>query len=118
MKQVSDLIKFSLVIVGFFVATAQTSLYAQTTPSKSATTAAQEKIKSVDIEVKGMTCQMGCANGIDRKLKKTEGVIESSTLLETGISKVKYDASKISVDQIIGIIKDRGYEAKVATSKS
>ena len=112
------LIKFLLVLSAVFAGISGTSLYAQAAPQKTTATVTKEIVKSAEIAVSGMTCQMGCADGIDRKLKKTAGIISSKTLLETGICKVTYDESKISLNQIIGIIKDRGYEAKVVTSRS
>ncbi len=112
------LIKISIVLLVFFVGIVGTPLYGQTAPKKSVTTSTKEIVKSVELAVSGMTCQMGCADGIDRKLKKVAGIISSKTLLETGICKVTYDESKININQIIDVIKDRGYEAKVDTSKS
>lgn len=71
-----------------------------------------QHIKKAELTVTGMTCQKGCADGIDKKLKKTEGIIRSSTKLDTGICKVTFDESKISIDQIISVIEGMGYKAK------
>lgn len=113
MNRASNFIKFVAVAIVFFISIGQNSIFAQNTPAKSNTQANKESIVSAEIAVSGMTCQMGCADGIDRKLKKTEGIIKSSTKIESGICKVTYDESKISMDKILGIIKDRGYEPKV-----
>lgn len=69
-------------------------------------------IKKAELTVSGMTCQKGCADGIDKKLKKTDGIIRSSTKLDTGICKVTFDETKISIDQIISVIEGMGYKAK------
>lgn len=90
--------------------------YAQSSKTPIKTELTQANIISAEITVSGMTCQMGCANGIDRKLKTIEGVIESKTLLDTGICKVTFDKTKISLPEILQVIKDRGYGAEVAKS--
>lgn len=74
----------------------------------------QQNIKKVKITVSDMTCQKGCADGIDKKLKTVNGIIRSKTKLETGISMVTYDEKKISVAEIVKIIEAHGYPAKLA----
>lgn len=119
MYHLSNLLRFSFFIVLFFMGVTSSAVYAQNTPAKKTTEkVAQESIVSAELSVSGMTCQIGCADGIDRKLKKTAGIISSSTKLETGICKVSFDKTKITVPEIIQIIKDRGYEAKDVTKKS
>ena len=81
------------------------SVVAQNTANKSNKEAIAAIIRTVELAVDGMTCQKGCADGIDKKLK---------TKLDTGISKITYDESKIKLSQLISIIEDRGYTAKPA----
>lgn len=90
------------------------SVVAQNTANKSNKEAIAAIIKTVDLAVDGMTCQKGCADGIDKKLKTVSGVVKSKTKLDTGISKITYDESKIKLSQLISIIEDRGYTAKPA----
>lgn len=90
--------------------------FAQSIEKKEKKTAVKTNVKTVELEVEGMTCQKGCADGIDKKLRKTAGIKQSNTVQKTGTSKVTYDASVISVKQIIKIIEDRGYKAKVAST--
>lgn len=71
----------------------------------------QQNIKKIKIAVKEMTCQKGCADGIDKKLKGVSGIIRSKTKLETGIATVTYDDTKISPNEIIKIIEAQGYPA-------
>lgn len=71
--------------------------------------------KKVVLTVSGMTCQKGCADGIDKRLKKTSGVVRSKTLLSTGESKITFNPALISLDEIIAVIKDQGYAAEVKT---
>jgi len=78
----------------------------------------KENLKTIELEVGGMTCQKGCADGIDRKLKTTSGVIKSRTILETGISKITFDDTKVTLEKLISIIEERGYTAKVITKNN
>ncbi len=72
--------------------------------------------KTIELKVDGMTCQKGCADGIDRKFKTVKGVKKSTTTLKSGISKITYDPGTIDIKTLISIIEDRGYTAKVARS--
>ncbi|MBK8622664.1 MAG: heavy-metal-associated domain-containing protein [Saprospiraceae bacterium] len=72
----------------------------------------KNNIKKVELSVSGMTCQKGCADGIDKKLNMTYGIVRSKTNFEKGKSVVSYDPSLITVAEIIKVIKDKGYEAK------
>lgn len=74
----------------------------------------QKNIRSVEIIVGGMSCQKGCADGIDKKLKSVEGIIKSRTKIETGICKVTFDDQKIQLDRILKIIEEKGYSAKLS----
>jgi copper chaperone len=64
------------------------------------------------LEIEGMSCQRGCADGIDAKLKKTTGILSSRTVFETGRSTVEYDESQIKKQAILDIILSMGFKAK------
>ena len=67
----------------------------------------------IEFEVKGMSCQAGCANGIDNMLKQQKGVVKSKTTYDTGTSRIWYNKELISQKQISDLIKDRGFIVKV-----
>jgi copper chaperone len=73
----------------------------------------QEKSKTLQLSVKGMSCQAGCASGIDNMLSKQEGIIDSKTLVSTSSSEIRYDKDKISEKQIIDLIAQRGFKVEV-----
>jgi copper chaperone len=77
----------------------------------------QSNVKKVELAVTGMSCQKGCADGIDKKLNMTYGIVKSKTYFEKEKSVITYDPAIISVPEIIKIIKDKGYEAKLLTKK-
>ena len=92
-------------------------VYGQNKKGSEIKSTTSKTIKTVDLEVTGMTCQKGCADGIDRRFKKTDGIVKSKTTQKTGISRVTYDESKISVEEIIENINSRGFTAEVAKKK-
>ncbi|UCS92214.1 cation transporter [Echinicola marina] len=71
----------------------------------------------LELKVEGMSCQSGCANGIDNMLKKQKGILSSETLFDTSSSVIRYDSRVISEKDIIALIEDRGFKVKKKTDK-
>ena len=69
---------------------------------------------TVKIEVKGMSCQLGCANGLDATLREANGIVKSETSFDNSFSEVTFDDTKINLGEIIKIIKKVGFQAKIA----
>jgi copper chaperone CopZ len=67
---------------------------------------------SKTFSITGMHCK-SCALNIDLNLKELDGVESVSTDLESGITKVLYEESKLSEQKIIEKITDIGYEANL-----
>ncbi|MGG1658325.1 heavy metal translocating P-type ATPase [Brevibacillus sp. NRS-1366] len=61
-------------------------------------------------QVKGMTCA-ACANRIEKRLKKTDGVIEVQVNLTTNKARVAYDGAQINDQEIIEKIERLGFQA-------
>ena len=72
-----------------------------------------QKAKTIKLEVKGMSCQEGCANGLDATFKKISGIIKSKTSFDNSNSEITFDESKITEKEIIAIIEKRGFKAKL-----
>jgi copper chaperone CopZ len=71
-----------------------------------------EEPKMVTLKITGMSCA-GCASHIHTALSKTEGIISDEVKYPGDVAIIKYDASKISVEQIIKVIEKTGYKAEV-----
>lgn len=71
-----------------------------------------KKTTKLQLNVEGMSCQAGCANGIDNMLKQQRGVIKSKTTYDTGTSVIWFNGEAISQKEIIDLIIDRGFEVK------
>ena len=61
-------------------------------------------------KITGMHCA-SCAQNIEKKLKREEGVINASVSYATGSSSVEYDSKRIDDKKIIGTINKLGYKA-------
>lgn len=59
-----------------------------------------ENIKNVELDIEGMTCEIGCAKLIQSKLYKTKGVEFAEISFENKQGKVSFDANKISKEEI------------------
>lgn len=66
-------------------------------------------IQTASFQIKGMTCG-GCEEHVNSELSKVTGVIESQTSYAKGISTVKFDKSRASVEQLKSAIAKTGYE--------
>ena len=65
----------------------------------------------VELPINGMTCA-SCANRIERKLNKLDGVT-ASVNYATEQARVDVGASGLSVDDVIATIESVGYVARV-----
>jgi Cu+-exporting ATPase len=63
----------------------------------------------VDLAITGMTCA-SCANRIERKLNKLEGV-SASVNYATEQASVEFDPAQASADDLIGAVEAAGYQA-------
>ncbi|MBG7630311.1 MAG: heavy-metal-associated domain-containing protein [Bacteroidetes bacterium] len=57
--------------------------------------------KNIEVEIEGMTCEIGCARTIQSKLSKMEGVTFSKVDFESKKGQFTYDANKISQNDIV-----------------
>lgn len=56
---------------------------------------------SLSIAVEGMSCSHSCAPFIEKKLNKTEGVLEAKVSFETKTAEVIINANEVSKDEIV-----------------
>ena len=61
--------------------------------------------------IDGMTC-VNCQKKIENCLRKRVEIKEAAFSYETGVAEILYDANKITLQEIIRIINDLGYDAK------
>lgn len=65
-----------------------------------------EPSKSVmEIKVDGMSCSHSCAPYIQKKLSKTEGVLDAQVTFENKTAIVTIDENKVKPDEVVNVIK-------------
>ncbi|MEQ8905275.1 mercuric transport protein MerTP [Ekhidna sp.] len=70
----------------------------------------ENDILNAELSIKGMTCT-GCEHSVNAALNNSEGVLEASSSYESGIATVKFDQSKVSVDQLATNVEEAtGYK--------
>jgi P-type Cu+ transporter len=74
-------------------------------------------MKSQKFNVTGMTCS-ACSTRIEKNINKTEGIKEANVNLLSNSMMIEYDDSIISENDIIKVVQDAGYDARLADSKS
>lgn len=65
-----------------------------------------------DLNIKGMHCA-SCSTLINRALSKTEGVSEANVNYATAKARIVYDENKLSVNDLIKIVQNKGYDASI-----
>ena len=79
-----------------------------------------EKIKALGEEayaklsIDGMTCAIGCAATIEKKLQKTSGIVSAKVDFETNTGWVTYDATMLNLDKISSVVKSTGASYSVS----
>ena len=56
--------------------------------------------KSIEVEIEGMTCEIGCARLIQSKLSKVDGITYTKVDFESKKGQFTYDSNKISQNDI------------------
>lgn len=69
-------------------------------------------MKKTDLDVTGMHCA-SCAVNINKGLSKAEGVKEANVNFSTAKATIEFDESKISEQDLIAIVRKRGYDASL-----
>ena len=71
----------------------------------------------LELAVFGMTCG-SCVRHVSEALETLDGVEDAEVSLSRGIARIAYDAESATVEQMIGSIREAGYEARVAEEKA
>ena len=68
-------------------------------------------MKELSLKIKGMHCT-GCSTRLEKVLNNQDGVEDAKVSFEEAKAEIKFDESKISLDQIKEAIVDAGFEAE------
>ncbi len=94
-----------LIFVLFFVSCQQGQGSKMTKPPVVEEKAEVQKLQHVQVEIKGMTCEIGCAKLIQSKLYKADGVTFARISFEDSSGVVSFDENRITKDQVSEIIE-------------
>ncbi len=72
--------------------------------------ATQTNVASVQLDIEGMSC-VNCAADIEEGFEEADGVVEGRIDFGERRAYVDYDADELSVDDVIAIVEERGYQA-------
>jgi len=59
-----------------------------------------KSIQHLEVNIEGMTCEIGCAKLIESKVHKLEGITYSKVSFENKIGQFTFDANKISREEL------------------
>lgn len=71
-------------------------------------------MEKIDLNIEGMHCQ-SCVFTIEKSLSEKEGISKATVNFSTEKATVQFDEKQLKKEDIIKIIKDKGYKAKVST---
>lgn len=75
----------------------------------------RQKTLTTTVSVEGMTCG-ACTSAVESGFKEVEGVYQFNISLLANRAVLVHDPSKLTEEQIVEIIEDRGFDAKVLSS--
>ena len=88
---------------------------AMPTKKRSQRSRQKRKILTTTVAVEGMTCG-ACTSAIEGGFKGADGILQFNISLLAERAVIVHDPTKITEDQIIETIEDRGFDAKVLSS--
>ena len=68
-------------------------------------------MKQVLLKIEGMSCS-GCSSGLEKYLNKQEGILHAEVNLVLSNTKIEYDETKLSMQDLDRFIKEAGFESK------
>ncbi len=79
-----------------------------------------EKPETASFSIDGMSCAMGCARAIEKKLAKLEGVSSANVDYDSKTAKVDFDAARVSPEKIVETVESAadGETYKVVNMRS
>ena len=70
----------------------------------------ENDIVDAELSIEGMTCT-GCEHSVNYALNDSEGVIDASSSYQSGTASVKFDQSKVSVNELANAVEEAiGYK--------
>lgn len=93
---------------------------AETPADTTATKVTAENLQTASFSIEGMSCAVGCAKTIEKKLAGLEGVQEAKVDFDKKTATVSYDAAKQTPETLVTVVEAQadGKTYKVSNVKS
>jgi len=98
----------SLILISIIFASCEKSKDQNSEPLEKQSEIADADVKTVQLEIKGMTCEIGCAKLIQSKLYKTDGVTFAEVHFADSSGVVTYDANRLSEKDLVQAVEKAG----------
>jgi mercuric ion transport protein len=88
--------------------------------SKEVTVLSQSDIQTVTFEIDGMTCT-GCEEHVKHAVNELEGIVDAAASFTDGGATIKFDATKVSIEEVKKAIDATGYKVtdyQIAANKN
>lgn len=106
MKKLNKIALFTILSLVFVSCKNETTEVKETqTVESSKKTIAAADLKTTNLSIEGMTCQVGCANAIESKLSGAEGVQEAKVDFENKLATISFDATKQTPESLSKIVE-------------
>jgi len=89
-----------LFVLCFILFSCKEEAKAEKTTPKDTTEEVTANLKSIEVDIEGMTCEIGCARLIQSKLSKVDGVTYTKVSFESGKGQFTFDSNKLSKEDI------------------
>ncbi len=110
MKHLKKIINIAVILIAFFSCKNDGKPEIKTVEIASETT--NQKLdpnaiySKAEFSIKGMTCEMGCAKTIEKKLAKMDGMKSAIVDFKNERASVEYDVAKVDHSSITKIVND------------
>jgi mercuric ion binding protein len=110
MKHLKKIINIAVILIAFFSCKNDGKPEIKTVEIASETT--NQKLdpnaiySKAEFSIKGMTCEMGCAKTIEKKLAKMDGMKSAIVDFKNERASVEYDVAKVNHSSITKIVND------------
>ena len=113
MKSLTNII--GLVLLTIFIASCKNetapevkTVEVETTTEKVASLDPNATYAKAEFTIEGMTCAMGCAKTIEKKMAKMEGVKSATVDFDKKLAMVEYDVAKVTPTSLEEVVKKTG----------
>lgn len=107
MKSLKNILALAIVMVFAFSCKNETQPEVVTSPNSEATTTKEvakldpnANYAKAEFTIEGMTCAMGCAKTIEKKMAKMEGVKSATVDFDKKLAMVEYDDAKVTPESL------------------